>query len=433
MVDFRNPRDISIRTILGEAGGESYTGQVAVMSVIQNRADYTGKSLTDVIMQPGQFSMWNSVTGYAGGAQGQDPSRWVPGSPEYERAGKIYDDVTSGRVADPTGGALNYYNPSVSQPRWGQGSPTWEQGPTIGNHTFGTDTSTWRNFIPENSWSPEFTRDLTRGVGVPIDELAYGGQMSGIGAIPASGPISSPVENAALTGPPNESGAYGYGGYWDQNQRFEGSQVGMEQGTPNQFNSFNDFRGERITSPSEPAAGWQEAPGAYDPATGQWQTPTDPRDGSPAADGTGADGSGVAPAEAPAEAPAAGGEAAAPQSAGEAAEAAPNAAQPGPMGQAGSIPQAIVTGDNQVATATANAGKAAAQAISQSAKATSQVNQGIVSSFLTSLYNVFERSILFIIGALFIAFALFMLAARSKTVQDATKAAVGVAAKTPIK
>lgn len=111
MVDFRNPRDISIRTILGEAGGESYTGQVAVMSVIQNRADYTGKSLTDVIMQPGQFSMWNSVTGYAGGAQGQDPSRWVPGSPEYERAGKIYDDVTSGRVADPTGGALNYYNP----------------------------------------------------------------------------------------------------------------------------------------------------------------------------------------------------------------------------------------------------------------------------------------------------------------------------------
>jgi hypothetical protein len=128
-------RELLARTIQGEAGGEGFEGMLAVGSVIGNRVRsgrYGGYSLEDVIMAPGQFSMWNGVTGYAGGEGAIDPSS-IRVTPEAYRAA---DAVLSGGYVDPTSGATHYYNPSVANPAWGQARAggDWR---TLGNHIFG--------------------------------------------------------------------------------------------------------------------------------------------------------------------------------------------------------------------------------------------------------------------------------------------------------
>lgn len=122
------------KTLQAEAGGEGYEGMLAAGSVINNRAQsgkYGGNNLRDVIMKPGQFSAWNSVTGYAGGEGGLDMLNMQP-SAEAMRA---TDALLSGSYEDPTGGATHYYNPAVATPKWGkQAGGNWQ---TIGNHVFG--------------------------------------------------------------------------------------------------------------------------------------------------------------------------------------------------------------------------------------------------------------------------------------------------------
>ncbi len=50
-----------IRTVYGEAGGESAEGQEAVANVIRNRvlSGRYGQGYEDVITAPRQFSVWN--------------------------------------------------------------------------------------------------------------------------------------------------------------------------------------------------------------------------------------------------------------------------------------------------------------------------------------------------------------------------------------
>lgn len=126
--------EILAKTIDAEAGNEPMAGKIAVGAVINNRknAGTYGSSLRDVIMAPGQFSAWNSVTGYAGGAGGLDMVNRTPNEESIAAAKAIL----SGRYEDPTGGAVNYYNPHVVEPAWGQkAGGNWL---TIGNHIFGT-------------------------------------------------------------------------------------------------------------------------------------------------------------------------------------------------------------------------------------------------------------------------------------------------------
>jgi hypothetical protein len=95
------------------------------------RAPGYGDGLRGVIMRPGQFSAWNSVTGYAGGEQGQDMARMTPSGDAYTAA----DTLIGGQYNDPTGGATHYYNPSISQPNWGmENGGDWTR---IGDHVFG--------------------------------------------------------------------------------------------------------------------------------------------------------------------------------------------------------------------------------------------------------------------------------------------------------
>lgn len=142
-----NARDIAIRTILGEAAGESPMAQAAVAHVLLNRArdPRWPSTVEQVALQPKQFSAWNT------GAGGNDlVSKYGPGSDPYERVGAVYDSVMSGGIPDPTGGATHYYSPAGMQALVSQGAqsnlmPGWLKEEnrrrggnptTIGGHVF---------------------------------------------------------------------------------------------------------------------------------------------------------------------------------------------------------------------------------------------------------------------------------------------------------
>ena len=128
-----NDRELLARTLQAEAGNQGYDGMLAAGSVIMNRANTTGygDGMRGVILKPGQFSAWNSLTGYAGGEQGQDMAKMRASDGAYKAA----DAIIGGGYNDATGGATHYYNPSISRPNWGQeAGGDWKR---IGDHVFG--------------------------------------------------------------------------------------------------------------------------------------------------------------------------------------------------------------------------------------------------------------------------------------------------------
>ena len=135
-------RELLAKTLQAEAGNQGNVGMVAVGSVIMNRLA-GGNDLSKVILQPGQFSAWNSLTGYAGGEQGQNMD-FTPNSKAYE----VADYLLSGNYEDPTGGATHYYNPQLADPNWGASrGGDWQ---TIGQHVFGKANKAGSNSIPKN-------------------------------------------------------------------------------------------------------------------------------------------------------------------------------------------------------------------------------------------------------------------------------------------
>lgn len=125
-------RDLLAMTIQAEAGGEGYEGMLAVGSVIDNRlrSGKFGDTYKDVVLAPGQFSAWNSLTGYAGGEQGQDMAAIQPSEDAYQ----VADEILSGAYTSPIGSATHYINPAISNPVWAKGVA----GQTLGNHYFMT-------------------------------------------------------------------------------------------------------------------------------------------------------------------------------------------------------------------------------------------------------------------------------------------------------
>lgn len=162
-----NARDIAIRTILGEAASEGPMGQAAVLHVMMNRAadPRWPSGLAEVALQPKQFSAWNS------GAGGNDlVNKYGPDSDPYQRVGAVYDQVMSGQIPDPTGGATHYYSPVgmealVSQgaqsnivPRWLQEQNQARGGEpvTIGGHVF-TGLASGNPYVPPTEQPQEPT------------------------------------------------------------------------------------------------------------------------------------------------------------------------------------------------------------------------------------------------------------------------------------
>ena len=108
------------RLVNGEARGEPYEGMVAVAAVILNRVKSPNfpNTIAGVIYQKNQFSCI---------ADGQFNEPIEEGSSVYKAA----QEAMNG--ADPTNGALYFYNPSKTSNKWLFSLPTVR---TIGKHVF---------------------------------------------------------------------------------------------------------------------------------------------------------------------------------------------------------------------------------------------------------------------------------------------------------
>lgn len=106
------------RLISAEARGEPYTGQVAVGAVVLNRVDHPSfpDTIAGVIYQSGAFSCLQD---------GQFDE------PVADSAYKAAREALAG--ADPTGGAIYYFNPVTATSKWIWSRPLIM---TIGKHRF---------------------------------------------------------------------------------------------------------------------------------------------------------------------------------------------------------------------------------------------------------------------------------------------------------
>lgn len=142
---YKSPNEMSeleilARTIEAEAASEPLDGKVAVGATIANRAasGKYGKGIKGVILKKGQFSPWNSWTGYAKGEQGKDMMKLRPSEDAYKAA----QSILTGNYEDTTGGATHYLNPEVSQPYWLDDMIGRDRGTVkIGRHLFGNADS----------------------------------------------------------------------------------------------------------------------------------------------------------------------------------------------------------------------------------------------------------------------------------------------------
>ena len=110
--------DLLARLISAEARGEPYNGQVAVGAVVLNRVKspaFPG-TISGVIYQKGAFTCLD------------DGQFWKPVADSAYRAAR---DALNG--ADPSGGALYYFNPATATSKWIWSRPAII---TIGRHRF---------------------------------------------------------------------------------------------------------------------------------------------------------------------------------------------------------------------------------------------------------------------------------------------------------
>ncbi|WP_370589754.1 cell wall hydrolase [Thermoactinomyces sp. CICC 10523] len=118
-----SPEELALlaHTVYGEARGESFKGQVAVAAVILNRvqSDEFPHSIRGVIYQPNAFTAVDD---------GQ-----IHLKPDQE-AYRAVKEALAG--ADPTHGALYYYNPEIATSTWMEKKAKHRKAIHIGNHLF---------------------------------------------------------------------------------------------------------------------------------------------------------------------------------------------------------------------------------------------------------------------------------------------------------
>ncbi len=110
--------DLLARVISAEARGEPYSGQVAVGAVILNRVEHPSfpNTIAGVVYQPGAFTCM---------VDGQFDQ------PGADSAYKAARDALNG--ADPSGGAIYYFNPATATSSWIWSRPLIT---VIGKHRF---------------------------------------------------------------------------------------------------------------------------------------------------------------------------------------------------------------------------------------------------------------------------------------------------------
>lgn len=139
MTNSEKDRDILARTLWGEARGEGLDGQVAVAWTIRNRVfdgndkSWWGEGYAGVCLKPWQFSCWNQNDPNHAYLCGAKP---IPAA-QFAQAQRAADQVMSGSVPDPTGGATHYY--ATTMPK----APAWaakaKQTLRLGHHVFFKD------------------------------------------------------------------------------------------------------------------------------------------------------------------------------------------------------------------------------------------------------------------------------------------------------
>lgn len=127
------------RTIFGEARGEAEDrGRQAVGWVILNRsrsAKFRRRSITQVCLQPFQFSCWNKNDPNFNKIRSLQPGT---GDQVFEKCFAAAKLVIGGQAPDPTGGAMFYYATSIKPPKWIAKSPNARMTAEIGHHRFYT-------------------------------------------------------------------------------------------------------------------------------------------------------------------------------------------------------------------------------------------------------------------------------------------------------
>lgn len=106
------------RLVYGEARGESFEGQVAIVAVVLNRLESKkfGKNVKQVIFEPGAFTAISDGQFYM-----------EPDSSSYQAVQAAL------RGWDPTGGAIYYWNPATATNKWVWSRTVINQ---IGKHVF---------------------------------------------------------------------------------------------------------------------------------------------------------------------------------------------------------------------------------------------------------------------------------------------------------
>ena len=132
-------RDILARTLWGEARREGLVGQIAVAWTIRNRVNdgkptsWWGEGYAGVCQKPYQFSCRNKNDPNFAYLSDAKPIAFR----EFAQAQIAADQVISGKVPDPTGGATHYYATTMPKP------PVWVKGAKqalmLGRHFFFRD------------------------------------------------------------------------------------------------------------------------------------------------------------------------------------------------------------------------------------------------------------------------------------------------------
>lgn len=141
--------EIVAMTLLGEggsldAGGASIMKEI--MSVILNRADATGKTLTEVVKEPLQFSFWNGRSEYdtysESDAYGLKSKNWT----------LAYSIAEERQYTDKIGCSTHYWAPAhVPTPAWAKGDK-FQVIFTGSHHIYGImkDGSKYAKFAEKN-------------------------------------------------------------------------------------------------------------------------------------------------------------------------------------------------------------------------------------------------------------------------------------------
>lgn len=96
-------------TMLGEAFPGDTAGMSAVGNTVLNRlnAGNYGSTITSIVKAPNQYAAWG--IGSQAADQGNDPDgRFPVGSPEFDQAYQLAQQIVAGNVPDNTGGAVDY-------------------------------------------------------------------------------------------------------------------------------------------------------------------------------------------------------------------------------------------------------------------------------------------------------------------------------------